>query len=450
MEEQHSAPLASVIDLILDAVFAVGADGRIVFVSAACERIFGYTPEELVGRSMIDMVVAEDVGRTLAAAQEVMSGQSKLNFENRYRHKDGREVHVMWSARWSAADQLRIGVARDITELKQVQGLQSALYSIAEAAHAATDLFGLCQHIQQIIARWQPVPGFCLALYDGPNQQLSFPYHAETDEPNPCSQRSLTRICEAVISTGQPLLLTPQVLRGILGEEPVSIAGHALCWVGTPLYASQGCIGVLLLKVHRADANHTEKLLELLLFISRQLVTTIERQRLHARLQHMAQNDELTGLPNRTFLYDRLNVALARVKRSAGGLCIIFLDLNKFKQVNDSFGHAVGDLLLQEVAARLRHLMRDEDSVARIGGDEFVVLLESIQQAQAAVQVAEKIRTALSQPMNIAGHNLCVLPSIGIAHYPEHGDGAAQLLKYADEAMYQDKNNPQQSLLPDQ
>jgi diguanylate cyclase (GGDEF)-like protein len=185
--------------------------------------------------------------------------------------------------------------------------------------------------------------------------------------------------------------------------------------------------------------------LELLQFIASQLVMAIERQRLHARLQHMAQNDELTGLPNRTFLYERLNVALARVKGSGECLCVIFLDLNKFKQVNDSFGHAVGDLLLQEVAGRLKHSLRDGDTVARVGGDEFVVLLERVKHADVAVRVVEKIRTALSQPMDLEGRNLRVLPSIGIAHYPEHGDSVARLLKYADEAMYLDKNSAKQT-----
>jgi diguanylate cyclase (GGDEF)-like protein/PAS domain S-box-containing protein len=444
MEIEHPVPLASVIDLLLDAVFVVGANGRIAFVSAACERIFGYTPEEMLGKVMIDMVVAEDVGKTLEAVREVMSGQSKLHFENRYLRKDGREVPIMWSARWSEADQLRIGVARDVSELKQAQALQSTLYSIAEAAHAAKDLLSLCLQVHQNIARWLPTQGFCLALHDAQTHQLSFPYHVETDGQKTTSLESLTRICLAVMSGGQALLLTPQILFSVLGEEANTFDAHASCWLGVPLYSSPGSIGALLLKVDCAGASYTEKHLELLQFVSTQLVTAIERQRLHARLQHMAQNDELTGLPNRTFLYDRLTVALARVKRSGECLCVIFLDLNKFKQVNDSFGHAVGDLLLQEVASRLKRSMREEDTVARIGGDEFVVLLESAKHADIAERVVEKIRTALSQPMDLEGRNLQVLPSIGIAHYPEHGEGVAQLLKYADEAMYRDKNSVNQ------
>ena len=432
--------MASVIDLLLDAVCVVDADGRIVFVSAACERIFGYTPEEMRGKAMIEMVAPEDVARTLAAANEVMSGQPKLHFENRYKRKDGREVHIMWSACWSQADQLRIGVARDISELKQAQALQTAIYSISEAAHAAKDLVALFQQIHQIIDKLLPALGFCVALHDAQSDQLNFPYHVEEQGQASNSLEPSTSICQAVVRSGQPLLLTPETRNSLLATLPMAVDVGAFCWLGVPLYSSQGTIGALVLKSRAGSVSYTEKHLELLQFVATQVVTAIERKRLYARLQHMAQNDELTGLPNRTFLHDRLTVALARVKHSGGRGCVIFLDLNKFKQVNDSFGHAVGDLLLQEVASRLKHVVREGDTVARIGGDEFVVLLEAIKQPETAALVCGKIRAALSRPMDLEGRNLQILPSIGIAHYPEHGDGVAQLLKYADEAMYLDKN----------
>ena len=121
METRNSAPLASYIDLLLDAVCAVDKQGRFVFVSAACERIFGYTPDELIGQPMIDLVHPADRQRTLDAAREIMGGEPKLNFENRYLRKDGRVAHILWSARWSEVDQLRIAVAHDITERKQAE-----------------------------------------------------------------------------------------------------------------------------------------------------------------------------------------------------------------------------------------------------------------------------------------------------------------------------------------
>ncbi|PTT71675.1 diguanylate cyclase, partial [Pseudomonas sp. HMWF007] len=166
MESRNSAPLASFIDLLLDAVCAVDKQGRFVFVSAACERIFGYTPEELIGRQMIELVHPADRQRTLAAAHEIMGGDPKHNFENRYVRKDGSVAHILWSARWSEVDQLRIAVARDITERKQAESRQAALYAISEAAHVAEDLLALFKRIHLIIGEWLPALNFSVALYD--------------------------------------------------------------------------------------------------------------------------------------------------------------------------------------------------------------------------------------------------------------------------------------------
>src|SRR6202035_1236248 len=116
---------------------------------------------------------------------------------------------------------------------------------------------------------------------------------------------------------------------------------------------------------------YSEKDQELLQFVSTQIATTIERQQMQARLQHMAQYDQLTARPNRGFLCDRLKVALSTARREQGRLSLLYLDLDKFKQVNDTLGHDVGDLLLQEVAKRLTQCMRESDTVARVGGDEF-------------------------------------------------------------------------------
>ncbi len=198
---------------------------------------------------------------------------------------------------------------------------------------------------------------------------------------------------------------------------------------------------MLVLKSYLGGMRYSERDMELLQFVSTQIATAIERQQMRTRLQHMAQYDQLTDLPNRGLLHDRLKTALARARREEGRLSVLYLDLNDFKHVNDRFGHAAGDLLLQEVARRLKQCVRQSDTVARIGGDEFVVLLECIQLPEHAMMVAEKIRSAFQAPLHIEGHSVNVLPSIGIALYPEHGDEEQQLLKHADEAMYAEKKS---------
>jgi len=161
-----------------------------------------------------------------------------------------------------------------------------------------------------------------------------------------------------------------------------------------------------------------------------------DRKKMEEQAQHLAHHDPLTGVPNRILFTDRLQQALFAARRDSTLLALMFLDLDKFKQINDTLGHNVGDLLLQEVARRLQDCLRESDTVARIGGDEFIVLLPVIRTEQDALQVAEKIRSALNRSFMIAGHDLQISSSIGIAIHPQHGDEEKQLIRNADTAMY--------------
>ena len=161
-----------------------------------------------------------------------------------------------------------------------------------------------------------------------------------------------------------------------------------------------------------------------------------ERKNMQDRVQHLAHYDPLTDLPNRTLFEDRLQQALAIAKRDKAQLALIFIDLDKFKPINDTHGHDVGDMLLNEVGKRIHKCLRESDTVARIGGDEFVVLLPMIETEQDALGVAEKVRHSLNQPFDLAEQKLEISSSIGISIYPEHGTDEKQLLYRADAAMY--------------
>lgn len=158
------------------------------------------------------------------------------------------------------------------------------------------------------------------------------------------------------------------------------------------------------------------------------------------RIRLLAYHDPLTGLPNRLLLTDRLAHALASAKRRQGHVAVLFIDLDRFKNVNDSLGHAVGDKLLWEIAHRLNTCVREEDTVSRLGGDEFVVVLESLQDHQDAVAIANKIHRAFEQPILVDGHILHASASIGIALYPNDGENGEALMQNADTAMYQAKS----------
>ena len=161
-----------------------------------------------------------------------------------------------------------------------------------------------------------------------------------------------------------------------------------------------------------------------------------QRKAAEKQMQFLAYHDGLTGLPNRTLLFDRLEHAIAHARRNRHMVAVMFLDLNRFKQINDTLGHHVGDQLLQMVAQRLSASVREGDTVARLGGDEFIVVLESVAQAGDVSSVVQKIMAALSQPMQLDGHETGVTTSIGISLYPTDGAQPEALIKCADAAMY--------------
>jgi diguanylate cyclase (GGDEF)-like protein len=158
------------------------------------------------------------------------------------------------------------------------------------------------------------------------------------------------------------------------------------------------------------------------------------------QMSHLAQHDILTDLPNRVLLKDRLNQAIATARRNDTQIAVLFLDLDGFKHINDSLGHAVGDKLLQSVATRLVSCVRSSDTVSRQGGDEFVVLLSEIKHAADAGIMARKILTALTAPHIVDQHELHVTGSIGLSTYPDDGQDTEGLIKAADTAMYQAKD----------
>ncbi|HKJ70137.1 MAG TPA: GGDEF domain-containing protein, partial [Gammaproteobacteria bacterium] len=157
------------------------------------------------------------------------------------------------------------------------------------------------------------------------------------------------------------------------------------------------------------------------------------------QIQHLAQHDQLTDLPNRSLFNDRLQQAIRRADRRGNRVALLFCDLNDFKSINDRFGHHAGDQLLQEVAERLRACGRREDTVARVGGDEFILLLEGISARDEAEGVARRLQQALATPFQVAGEQRCIGVSIGLAFYPDDSTSREGLITAGDRAMYRHK-----------
>ncbi|BFI95459.1 MAG: hypothetical protein RSP_09690 [Rhodanobacter sp.] len=418
METSFSPPLGKILDLLLDAVCIVDAEGRYVFVSAAFERIFGYTPEEVVGRRMIELVHPEDRELTLRTAAAIMAGEHASNFQNRYVRKDGQIVHVMWTARWSEDERVRIAVAHDITEPKRAESMRLALHAIAGTVHAAQDLSAVFGQVHRIVEDILPMASFIVALRNPADGKLEVPYAACGGEAPPTAGS-----------------LAADVIRH---NKAVQSAAGGSQWLGVPLYAKENPVGALVVE-RPGQSNHSKADAELLEFVATQLGTVIERKQDQTQLHHLALHDPLTDLPNRTLFHNRLQATLLKAAHTGTLAALLYIDLDGFKQVNDIHGHAVGDLLLCEVAARIRGCLREDDTAARIGGDEFVVLLNTLAQPAHAVEVAERIRATLGRTFLLQGQMIRVSASIGVATFPLDGDSTEPLSRAADRSMYRAK-----------
>ncbi|GEM_PF-3552708 len=212
-----------------------------------------------------------------------------------------------------------------------------------------------------------------------------------------------------------------------------------------PKFKEQGFVNDLEYEVRRKDGSLFHALLNAVAVyddegryvMSRSTLFDITvRQGYEAKIRELAYHDVLTSLPNRQLLLDRINQGLAKTERSQLLLAILFLDLDKFKDINDRLGHDIGDELLKTIAVRVTASVRGSDTVARSGGDEFIIVLPEISDRHDAVLVAQKILTGIGSVMYVKGYELDVSASIGIAFYPSDGDNAFELMKKADMAMY--------------
>ena len=248
-----------------------------------------------------------------------------------------------------------------------------------------------------------------------------------------------------LVIMGSIVFLSIWVIRGIITS--LNKLGDGVKSLGTGSLAHR-------IELEREDefsdlANHFNEMVENLqeTTVSRDLLSAevIERKQAEERTSHMAYHDSLTGLPNRSLLIDRLKQVLARNQRRDIHVAVIFIDLDRFKVINDTLGHAIGDLLLVAVAERLEKHTRKADTLARQGGDEFIVIAQDIDRIEDITTVAEKITSAFQDAFNVGGHELSITVSMGISVYPNDGEDVVSLLKNADIAMYKAKDEGRNS-----
>jgi diguanylate cyclase (GGDEF)-like protein/PAS domain S-box-containing protein len=392
------------------AFYLLASDGSILYVNAYTCQSVGYGYEELVGKHVWDF----DPDFSLpdwGAMWEGLRQNGIVQIETRHRRKDGTTFPVSLTGNYIAqhGQEYCFTFAQDITERRQAEA----------ALKEQKDFFRLiAENIDDFIA---VVDLDGRRLYNSPSYQRLFDGKKDlvgTDafaEIHPDDRERVKQIFQDTVKTG---IGHPTEFRFVLADGSIR---HM---------ESRG--GVML------DANGR---VARVVVVSRDIT---DRKAAEQRVQYLAHHDALTDLPNRNLMSDRLSQALAYSRRDNAMLAVMFVDLDKFKPVNDAMGHDIGDQLLKEVAVRLQACVpRESDSVSRIGGDEFLILLARIRSRRDASSVAEKLLHAMSQPFHLGPHTVSITASIGVAIFPFHGQEEKELIKNADRAMYRAKESGQ-------
>ncbi|GBG03863.1 hypothetical protein AZSI13_31900 [Azospira sp. I13] len=387
-----------------DVIWTMDLTGRFTYVSPSVQRLRGYTPEEVMQQSMAEALTPDSMAQAAEGFAHLLRTGQVLDhhWELEQPCKDGSTV-------WTDAiiNVLRdeeghmiglIGVTRDITaERKLRQELLSRSVAVDAAAEGViiTDANGVVEYAN---------PAFC----DMTGYAASEVIGQRTSRfKSGIHDKDFYRQLWGTITSGNPW-------RGeVVNRRKDGMLYHELLTIA-PVKDENGAV------VRYVAIKHD---------IS-------ERKRIEQRLEHLAHFDLLTDLPNRTLFFDRLQQAFARSQRYQEGLAVMMLDLDGFKAVNDTLGHQAGDLLLAAFAYRLKQTLRQSDTAARMGGDEFTVLLHGIRQDQDALTAAAKILSALEQPFDILGNPCRVGASIGVALFQPGYPSADALLQAADGAMY--------------
>ena len=396
-------------------IFVSDAAGECVYTNEAYHKISGLTFEQTLGTNWSNAIHPDDRRRVLGEWWEAARGGATFQSETRFLRGDGS---VVW-ARLNAAVMLdgkrsrgHVQTVEDISERKaaddalfaEKERAQVTLNSIGDAV-LTTNLPGNVTYLNQVAE-----------LMTGWSRELAV-------------GRPLTEVFRIIDGVTRESAPNPAE-RAIRENRTVGLAADSilLCRDGGELAIEDSAA-----PIHNRDGQVAGAVIV--------FHDVSESRAMAQKMAYLAQHDFLTGLPNRALLTERLSRAIGQAKRHGKRIGLIFVDLDYFKHINDSLGHALGDLLLQRVADRLISCIRDTDTVCRQGGDEFVILLAEIELASDAAPIAQKLLAAVAEPCLIAGHELHVSLSVGISIFPDDGQNADEVMKNADTAMYHAKAN---------
>lgn len=447
-QQEHLQRLSLVADASDSAVLISDAESCIVYVNAGFSRMFGWTPEQAIGQAPIALLAPQlsqqfvDEYRAALRAgcavgrEEIVSGQQG----QRYWAKVISNPVMGPDGQW----RYTVTILTDITRAKMHEALQhQVLEAMARERPLAEVLDMVCREVERI------APDVQASILEVDEQGLLHPLAGPSLPPEYSAQLDGLPIGPSVGSCGTAAWRRAPVQVDDIASDPLWADYRALalplglraCW-STPFCNSEGrVIGTFAFYYRsRVQDSEAQRFHQQLVEACTHLCTlALEREHARQRIRKLAFYDGLTGLPNRSLLQARADQAIASATRNAEPLAVLFLDLDRFKQINDSLGHPAGDELLRQVASRLQRELRSSDIAGRLSGDEFVVVLPQCDADQAADTV-ERLQALLAQPMEIADTRLAISASVGIAMFPADGREMETLLHRADMAMYQAKS----------
>lgn len=395
-----------------DVISRLTPEGVYAYVSPSARKIFGYGPDEMIGRSVYDFVRPEDRAELRTSLEGCVAGSDVRTVVYQVRRKDGSHIWFETMIR-SSRDEDTEGLielqttSRDVTErkhseraLREAEERFRSAFDFAAIGMAMVSEDGRFIRVNRSLCR---ILGYVeVELLGMTFQEITHPEDLEKD-----------------------LRYTHQVLAGEIDhyqmeKRYIHADGHYV-WA--------------LLSVSLARDSESDRPM----FIS-QIQDITDRKAAEEKLADLALLDPLTGLPNRRLLWDRIEHALDRTGRRAESLAVLFMDLDDFKTVNDRFGHSVGDEVLRQTASRLTTVLRSGDTLARLGGDEFVIVCEDLLDGRVLDSILTRIDEAMAPPMDIGPLRLTVSLSAGVA-LPEPGAGVDDVVAQADRSMYRMKRS---------
>ena len=437
------------IDATADGIHVVDCQTmRFIDVNETGCRVLGYSRDEFLALQIPDISPNADMAALTLQYQNLSpEPNTEQCAEIWLKHRDGRRIPIEIRRRGTliAGRRIAVNVVRDITRNKQTEHLirqhalqQSLIARIGQSALANIGLPALMERAASAVSEGLEVEFCKLLQLDENSPQLMLTagtgwapkWMGSIDsDVGPDSQNRY------VIGAGKPIVVENY------GAEPrfvpsALIREHAIrSGVDVPIVGIGGTYGVLGAYT-KSERSFSADNLSFLQSLANTLATAMDRKRAEDHLTHLAQFDALTGLPNRTLFLDRFEQTLKVGQRNQWRIGVLFVDLDRFKVVNDTLGHAAGDRLLVQVAHRLKECVRAGDTVGRLSGDEFAVVLANLSRTEDADIVAQKIVSALSTAFSLEGEQVTVSASIGISISPRDGVEAEGLLKKADAAMY--------------